>query len=118
LYPDWEGAARVAVAQLRMTSGRQPRSRALATLVGELATQSLEFREMWATHDVRLHYAGTKHFNHSAVGALELSYHTLDVPSDPGHAMTIYNAVPGTPSADALRLVAAWAATRADERTS
>jgi hypothetical protein len=112
LYPDWEGAARVAVAQLRLAAGRQPRSRALSALVGDLATQSGDFRRLWAAHEVRLHFAGTKYFTHSAVGAVELSYHSVELPSDPGHTLTIYNAVPGSPSADALRLLSAWAATR------
>jgi transcriptional regulator with XRE-family HTH domain len=116
LYPDWEGAARVAVAQLRLAAGRHPRSRALSGLVGDLATRSAEFRTMWAAHEVRLHFAGTKHFAHPAVGPLELSYHSVELPSDPGHALTIYNAVPGSPSADALRLLSAWAATRETER--
>lgn len=115
LYPDWEGAAKVAVAQLRFAAGRNPRSRALSALVGELATCSEEFRTLWAAHEVRLHYAGTKRFNHPAVGPLELSYHTVELPSDPGHVLTIYNAVPGSPSADSLRLLSAWAASRAAE---
>ena len=112
LYPDWQGAARVAVAQLRLAAGRQPRSRALSALVGDLSTQSAEFRTLWAAHEVRLHFAGTKYFTHVAVGALELSYHSVELPSDPGHVLTIYNAVPGSPSADALRLLSAWGATR------
>lgn len=115
LYPDWEGSARVGVAQLRLAAGRHPRSRALSALVGELATRSEEFRTMWAAHEVRLHFAGTKQFTHPVVGAVELSYHTVELRSDPGHALTIYNAVPGSPSADALRLLSAWAATRTAE---
>jgi DNA-binding XRE family transcriptional regulator len=112
LYPDWDGAARVAVAQLRLAAGKHPRSRVLSALVGELATQSAEFRTLWARHEVRLHFAGTKSFDHPAVGALELSYHSVELPSDPGHTLTIYNAVPATPSADALRLLSAWGASR------
>jgi hypothetical protein len=117
LYPDWDGAARVAVAQLRLAAGKHPRSRVLSALVGELATQSPEFRTLWARHEVRLHFAGTKYFTHPAVGALELSYHTVELPSDPGHALTIYNAVPASPSADALRLLSVWAATREPRAT-
>jgi hypothetical protein len=111
LYPDWEGAARVATAQLRLALGRHPRSRALSALVGDLATRSPEFRTMWAAHEVRLHFAGTKQFAHPVVGAVELSYHSMELPSDPGSTLTVYNAVPGSPSADALRLLSAWAAT-------
>ncbi|TQL02285.1 helix-turn-helix domain-containing protein [Cellulomonas sp. SLBN-39] len=111
-YPDWDGAARVSVALLRMAAGQHPRSRALSGLVGELSTRSEDFRGLWAAHEVRLHHAGTKVFHHPVVGDVELSYHQLDLPSDPGHALTVYNAVPGTASADALRLLSAWAATR------
>lgn len=113
LYPNWDGAARVAAAQLRLAAGKHPNARALSSLVGELATRSDEFRTMWAEHEVRLHFAGTKYFTHPAVGEIELSYHTMDLPSDPGHALTIYNAMPGSASADALRLLSAWAASRA-----
>lgn len=112
LYPDWDGAARVAVAQLRLAAGRYPRSRALTALVGDLATQSQEFRTLWAAHEVRLHHAGTKQFTHPAVGGIEVSYHSVELPSDPGHVLTVYNAIPGSPSADALRLLSSWAATR------
>lgn len=111
LYPDWHGAARVAVAQLRLAVGRNPRNRSLSSLVGELSTRSTDFGTLWAAHEVRLHFAGTKHFHHPAVGPIEVSYHSLELPSDPGHALTIYNAVPGSPSQDALRLLASWAAT-------
>jgi len=111
LYPNWDGAARVAVAQLRLAAGHTPRSRPLASLVGELATLSPEFRTLWAAHEVRLHHAGTKQFTHPAVGAIEVSYHSVELPSDPGHVLTIYNAVPGSPSQDALRLLSSWAAT-------
>ncbi len=111
LYPDWDGAARVAVAQLRLAAGRNPRSRPLSALVGELATRSPEFRGLWAAHEVRLHHAGTKRFSHPAVGLIEVSYHSVELPSDPGHVLTIYNAVPGSPAQDALRLLASWGAT-------
>lgn len=112
LHPNWEEAARVAAQQLRLTAGRQPRNRALSALVGELATRSPEFRTMWAQHEVRLHVAGTKYFHHPVVGDVELTYHTVEMPSDPGQVLTVYNAVPGSVSADALRLLSTWAASR------
>lgn len=109
-YADWESAARTCVALLRMALGRQPHQRELQALVGELSTHSAEFRTMWAAHEVRLHHSGTKAFNHPEVGLVELSYHSVELPSDPGHTLTIYNAVPGSASADALRLLSSWAA--------
>ncbi|MDF3283897.1 hypothetical protein [Gordonia sp. N1V] len=107
-----DGAARVAAAQLRLAAGKYPNARALSALVGELATRSIEIRTMWAEHEVRLHFVGTKYFTHPAVGEIELSYRTMDLPSDPGHALTIYHAVPASASADALRLLSAWAVSR------
>jgi transcriptional regulator with XRE-family HTH domain len=111
LYPDWDGAANVAVAQLRMAAGRDPLNRDLSDLVGELATRSEEFRTRWAAHNVRLHRAGVKQFTHPVVGAVELAYNTMELPADPGLALTVYTAEPGSPSEDALRLLASWAAT-------
>jgi hypothetical protein len=48
------------------------------------------------------------------VGALELGYHTFDLPAEDAAdlRMTIYTAEPGTPSDDAVRLLASWAATQ------
>ena len=115
-YADWESAARTCVALLRMALGRQPHQRELQALVGELSTHSAEFRTMWAAHEVRLHHSGTKAFNHPEVGVVELMYHSVELPSDPGHTLTIYNAIPGTPSADALKLLSSWAASQTSEQ--
>lgn len=115
-YADWDGVARTCVALLRMALGRHPHRRELQALVGELSTQSAEFRTLWAAHEVRLHHSGTKAFDHPEVGAVELSFHSVELPSDPGHVLTIYHAVPGTPSADALKLLASWAASQQQEQ--
>jgi transcriptional regulator with XRE-family HTH domain len=120
-YPDWEGAANVSVALLRTEAGRDPHDSALTALVGELSTRSDEFRTRWATHNVRTHYSGTKTFRHPAVGELILSYDTMDLPGDGGLSMTAYTAQPGSGSADAMKLLASWAATAladADTATS
>jgi transcriptional regulator with XRE-family HTH domain len=114
-YQDWESAANITVALLRTEAGRDPYDKDLRELVGELSTVSEEFRTRWAAHNVRIHHAGAKQFRHPAVGNLELIYHTLDLPT-PDHAklaLTIYTAEPGTPSEDALKLLASWAATNA-----
>ena len=65
-------------------AGRDPYNRDLSDLVGELATQSEAFRTRWATHKVRLHNAGVKHFCHPVVGDLHLTYNRLDLAADPG----------------------------------
>ena len=111
-HPNWEKIAADNAAVLRTAAGRNPYDRGLSDLVGELSTRSEEFRTYWAQHNVRLHYTGTKVFNHPEVGLIELSYNSLELPADPGLAMTIYTAEPGSANAEKLRLLATLAATR------
>lgn len=110
-YQDWQRAAHTNVAILRREAGRKPNDKDLAALIGELSMRSDDFRSLWAAHDVRRHYAGVKSFRHSVVGPLELHFQTLELAEDPGLALTIYPATPGSPTADALRVLASWAAT-------
>ncbi|MCX2747699.1 helix-turn-helix transcriptional regulator [Arthrobacter sp. MI7-26] len=110
-YPNWELAADTNVAILRTQTGRNPFDKRLADLVGELSMRSEEFRTRWAAHNVRRHYAGTKYFHHPVVGDLELAYESMDLAEDPGFKLTVYPAVPGSPSDERLRLLASWAAT-------
>jgi transcriptional regulator with XRE-family HTH domain len=111
LYPDWDDVANTTVALLRTEAGRDPLNRDLSGLVGELATTSPEFRTRWAAHDVQLHHAGVKRLRHPVVGMIEVAYTTLDLPAQPGLVLTFYTTQPGSPSEDALRLLASWAAT-------
>jgi hypothetical protein len=119
-YQDWEGAANVTVALLRTEAGRRPHDARVRELVGELSTVSEDFRTRWAAHDVRIHHNGAKQFHHPVVGAVDLSYCTLDLPAEAAGdlRLTIYTAEPGTPSADALTLLASWAATTVDATPS
>jgi transcriptional regulator with XRE-family HTH domain len=116
-FPDWDDAANTTVALLRTEAGRDPHNRDLTDLIGELATRSDEFRVRWAAHNVRLHHSGTKCFQHPVVGALDLAFEAMDLPAEPGLTLTAYTAEPGAPSADALRLLASWAATAELERS-
>jgi transcriptional regulator with XRE-family HTH domain len=109
-YPNWDLAADTCVAILRTEAGRDPRDKGLHDLVGELSTRSEDFRRRWSTHNVRLHGAGTKQFHHHVVGDLTLAYESLDMVAEPGLTMTIYAAEPSSPTADALALLASWAA--------
>jgi transcriptional regulator with XRE-family HTH domain len=115
-YPDWDLAADICVAIVRTEAGRDPRDKDLHDLVGELSTRSDDFRTRWGTHDVRHHGTGTKRFRHAVVGDLELSYEGLELVAEPGLTLTIYTAEPGSPSHDALRLLASWAASEALEQ--
>jgi transcriptional regulator with XRE-family HTH domain len=117
-YEDWAGAANVTVALLRAEAGRRPHDAQLRELVGELSTVSEEFRTRWAAHDVRIHHDGVKQFRHPVVGGLELNYCTLELPAEDSAdlRLTIYTAVPGSPSEDGLKLLASWAASAGEEQ--
>jgi transcriptional regulator with XRE-family HTH domain len=118
-YQDWEGAANITVALLRAEAGRRPHDAQLRELVGELSTVSEEFRTRWAAHNVRIHHNGAKQFHHPVVGTVDLNYCTLDLPAEDRAdlRLTIYTAQPGSPSEDALKLLASWAATNVDAAT-
>ena len=109
-YPDWDLFAAMCVDIMRAEAGRDPHDKGLQDLVGELSTQSETFRTLWAAHNVRTHGSGTKRFNHPVVGELILAYEELAITAEPGHIMMVYSAEPGTSSAEALRLLASWAA--------
>ncbi|MFC4118073.1 helix-turn-helix transcriptional regulator [Nonomuraea zeae] len=110
-YPDWDLAADMCVANLRTAAGKDPHDKGLHDLVGELSTRSDDFRHRWGAHNVRTHGTGVKHVRHHIVGDLTLAYESMDLRAEPGLSMTIYTAEPGSPSQDALRLLASWAAT-------
>ncbi len=110
-YVEWERVASDSVAVLRSEAGRDPYDRELSDLVGELSTRSELFRTRWAAHNVRVHDAGTKRFNHPVVGELDLSYETMSLVADSGLLLFVYTAEPGTRSAEALRLLGSWSAT-------
>jgi hypothetical protein len=82
-----------------------------ADLVGELSTQSAEFRTRWAAHNVRFHDTGVKELHHPVVGDLTLTYNRMELAADPGQMLTIWSAEPGSKSAEALGLLGSWAAT-------
>ncbi|MFC5831490.1 helix-turn-helix domain-containing protein [Nonomuraea insulae] len=107
----WEQIADSTVSVLRTEAGRDPYDKALSDLVGELCTRRDDFRVRWASHDVRLHRTGLKHFHHPVVGDLLLNFETMELSTDPGLSLTVLTAEAGSPSDDALKLLASWAAT-------
>jgi transcriptional regulator with XRE-family HTH domain len=117
-YPDWDDAADTSVALLHTEAGRDPYDRGLTNLIGELSTRSEAFRTRWAAHDVRLHRTGVKHFQHPAVGRLDLTFDAMEIPTDRGLTMTCYTAEPGTASEENLKLLASWAATMERDATA
>lgn len=110
-YVDWEKVTQELVATMRGEAGRNPYDKRLTDLVGELSTRSERFRTLWAAHNVRYHRTGVKRLHHPVVGDIELTYEAFELPADPGLSLSTYTAEPGSPSADALRMLASWAAT-------
>jgi hypothetical protein len=99
------------VAILRSEAGRDPYDRNLSDLVGELSTQSQEFRTRWAAHNVRFHDTGVKRLHHPVIGDLDLTYEAMELAADAGLTMFAYTAEPGSKSEESLNLLASWAAT-------
>ncbi|HVN12255.1 MAG TPA: helix-turn-helix transcriptional regulator [Kineosporiaceae bacterium] len=111
-FVDYDRIAKDAAAMLRLEAGRNHQDKALIELVGELSTRSELFRRLWASHDVKFHRSGRKRLRHPAVGQLDLDFESMELASEPGHQLNVYTAAAGTPTADALRLLASWAASQ------
>jgi transcriptional regulator with XRE-family HTH domain len=110
-FVDWERAADDVAAMLRSEAGRNPHDRQLIELIGELSTRSDDFRTRWAAHNVRFHRTGHKVLRHPIVGRLDLNFEAMEFPSHPGLTLLVYTAPANTPTADALKVLASWAAT-------
>ncbi|SOE56975.1 Helix-turn-helix domain-containing protein [Streptomyces sp. OV198] len=109
-YRDWDRAAESSVATLRRAAGIDPEDPRLRELVGELSMRSADFRVLWARHDVRGKTREAKLFHHAQVGDLELHYEAFTVNSAPTQQLIVYQAEPGSTSADALALLGSLSA--------
>jgi len=104
LFVDDADVAFSLVGFLRYSSGIHPDDHRLSCLVGELVQRSDAFAELWAEHPVADCGYGIKRFRHPEVGRLDVSYESMPLP-DTNHRMVMYQAEPGSPSADALALL-------------
>src|ERR1700722_19397156 len=116
MHDEWEHDARDAVAALRMEAAKDPSDPRLAQLVGELSVADPDFRAWWAEHHVNSASSGTKHYQHRTVGSLTLDCDTWDSPDGSGQRLMVLTAEPGTPSHDALRILASWTAQEFSQR--
>lgn len=110
-YVDWDGIADAAAFNLRAAAGRDPYDRALTELVGELSMRSDDFRERWASHDVRQYRTGTQRFRHPLVGELECDYEALAVTGSIDEIIIVYTAAPDSAAEAALHRLANWSRT-------
>ncbi|MER7463868.1 helix-turn-helix transcriptional regulator [Streptomyces sp. NPDC097981] len=119
LYRDWECRACEVVSNLRMYAGQHPEDEQLSALVGELSVKNEEFRRLWAAHTVADNKTrGVKRLRHPLVGEMDLAFETLALPDDSAQFLVTFHAAPGSPSADALRLLASWSAPTATASAS
>ncbi|MCL7429937.1 helix-turn-helix domain-containing protein [Streptomyces sp. NPDC052415] len=110
LFVEWDQKASDIVSYLRMDAGCHPDDPRLSSLVGELSVKSEEFRLLWATHDVREKSYGIKRLRHPLVGELTLNFETFTLTDGSEQSLITYHSEPGSPSAEALRLLASWGA--------
>lgn len=110
-YVDWSRAAEAAVANLRAATVADPDDPATVALIDELSAGSAEFAALWRAHVVRGKSHEAKDFHHGQVGALTLSYQAFEVSAAPGQQLVVYQAEPGTTSAQSLALLGTLVAT-------
>jgi transcriptional regulator with XRE-family HTH domain len=108
MHAEWEHDARNAVAALRMEAADDPGDPELVTLVSELSASDPDFRVWWAERHVNSASYGTKHYHHRTVGDLTLDCDTWHSPDGSGQRIMVLTAEPGTPSHDALGILASW----------
>ncbi|WP_331748645.1 helix-turn-helix transcriptional regulator [Streptomyces chartreusis] len=110
LHADWTGAARAAVAQLRMESVKTPNDASLTALVEELSSQDQNFCSWWSAHHVAALRVGTKLLNHPIVGELSLDWDTLTASTDLDQQLIVWTAKEDSLTHERLRILASWAA--------
>lgn len=101
-WRDWEEVAADVAGMLRVSAGRNPCDRELASLIDELVAAS----DRWARHDVEVAPSGVRRIHHPVVGDLDLPYESAPLAGDPGRTLLMFTAEPDSPSADALALLA------------
>ncbi|MGB3355108.1 MAG: helix-turn-helix transcriptional regulator [Mycobacterium sp.] len=110
-YADWPEIAENSVAGFRMAYGAAPDDPRTRAVLAELLNTSTEFTALWERRDARRKSLAEKTFCHPEIGRVTLSMQTFDVRSAPGQELVVYDAPPGSPSGDALKMLGSIAAT-------
>ena len=112
MHRDFAEVAAASVARMRMSAGMMPGDRRMAELIGELLERDPDFRRLWGGHEVLATDAYRKRFDHPVVGRLELDWQALTVAADPDLTLLVFTAPPGSATADSLRMLGSWAASK------
>lgn len=110
---DADEFARTTAQHLRATAARYPDDPETVELIAELRAGSEEFRRLWDAHDVIDRPALCKTFAHPAVGPVAVNCDVLDI-ADRDQRVVIYTPEPGSPSEEAMRLLAVLGTQRMD----
>ncbi|TJZ57382.1 helix-turn-helix domain-containing protein [Streptomyces piniterrae] len=110
---DADEFARTSAQHLRAAAARYPNDPEVTALVDELLAGSEEFAHLWAAHDVTARPTLCKTFEHPLVGRVAVNCDVLDI-ADRDQRVVIYTAAPGSPSAEALRLLSVVGTQRMD----
>ena len=93
------------VGELRAAAAQYPEDRGIHELIARLRSASPEFVRRWEQLRVCVQHGSTsKHLRHPVVGELTLECEVLAIAGH-GQRLIIYSAAPGSPSAEALRLL-------------
>ncbi|MFI6681462.1 helix-turn-helix transcriptional regulator [Kribbella sp. NPDC050470] len=92
-------------ADLRGATGRYPNDPGIAGLVADLLAGSEEFAKIWSFHDVSRQHSMCQTIFHPEVGRIDVVCEVLVVP-ERDQRVILYTAEPGSPSDEALRLLA------------
>jgi transcriptional regulator with XRE-family HTH domain len=114
LYADWPAKARAVVGTLRLAAGQYPGNAPLSALIGELTVGSREFSDMWAAHRVKSGGDATYEMRHPLVGVMTVTQ--LSLHAEQGPSVVIATTVPGSPSREAMSLLAHSTAFAAESR--
>ena len=82
-------------------------------VVGDLSVQDPDFRTWWGGQLVSSASYGVKRYRHPVVGDLTLDCDTWNCPDGSDQRLMVLTAEPGSPSHEALRILASWAASEA-----
>jgi hypothetical protein len=107
-YRERPHVMRNSVALLRAAAARTPHDADLTGLIRRLASDSAEFRELWAAQDVLRYRDGTKRLRNPLVGELNFSYQSFAVPAKPELSMVVYTSAPDSSTSEGVQLLASW----------
>ena len=94
------------VARFRADAQHHPDDEVFGRLVGDLATASEEFAELWKRSEALEEEDGIRVLTHPDTGDLVLEYTTLLLPNRPGDRLIVHTPKPGTGTRERLALLA------------